>query len=312
MRIHPRVAQIPGTVPLRGKDYGYYAYIVEGERRAIIDTGVASTPKDYIEPVLRAMGLSLADIDLILNTHGHRDHAGGNLAIREASGAPIYIHADDAVLLEDPEYYWANLVQPSLEMLQWSKEQIAASKEEFFAGLSPAHHPDHVLTDGEVIDLGEGVELTVIHTPGHSSGNVSFLWEAEGMLFGGDTFAGIWDLEAFPRYFSPSAYRAAMERVLELPFRALCVSHPFGLFHVPVNSVHFGEQAQRFVRDCIELVELTDRAVRRALERKPGASVLEIAHEVLERRPLFPGSVAKVEPLNIVTIDAHIKEARGK
>jgi len=45
-------------------------YLLEGATLAIIDTGVSDTPSKYIAPALEPYGRTLADIDIILNTHG--------------------------------------------------------------------------------------------------------------------------------------------------------------------------------------------------------------------------------------------------
>ena len=54
------------------------AYLLRGARNIIIDTGIVPAPDRDIAPALRTVGLDLSDIDLIINTHGHPDHVGGN------------------------------------------------------------------------------------------------------------------------------------------------------------------------------------------------------------------------------------------
>src|SRR5919108_636177 len=46
-------------------------YLLEGDRLGLIDTGVATTPAEYVEPALRAIGRSLADVEVVINTPGH-------------------------------------------------------------------------------------------------------------------------------------------------------------------------------------------------------------------------------------------------
>src|SRR4030042_6843308 len=96
MRLHPRILQI-------GTDWGdgghTKLHLIEGEQKAIIDTVVRSSPKQDIAPYLAMYGYTLDDIDIIINTHGHHDHAGGNPGIPKAEA---WVHEADVMILEDP------------------------------------------------------------------------------------------------------------------------------------------------------------------------------------------------------------------
>ncbi len=62
-----------------------FLYLLKGDRIALVDTGVTHTPGEVLRPALAEMGLALSDIDLILNTHAHLDHAGGNGEMKKFS-----------------------------------------------------------------------------------------------------------------------------------------------------------------------------------------------------------------------------------
>ena len=63
--LHPKVTEIISPFP-QGR---IVLYLIRGERNAIIDTGTNITPEKDIAPILESMGLTLADIHLILNIH---------------------------------------------------------------------------------------------------------------------------------------------------------------------------------------------------------------------------------------------------
>ncbi len=143
-------------------------YIVgcEGSADAIvIDPG--GNPEEILA-ALRAGGMKCR---MIVNTHGHADHIMANGAIREATGAPIAVHREDARRLTDPA---ASL---SFALADSSRGPS-----------SPSPPPDMLLEEGDSVEVGPA-KLRVIHTPGHTPGSISL--EGEGVLFSGDTlFAG--------------------------------------------------------------------------------------------------------------------------
>ncbi|MDD5496315.1 MAG: MBL fold metallo-hydrolase [Candidatus Omnitrophica bacterium] len=102
------------------------------------------------------------DLKFIINTHGHGDHIAANGSF----GVPIYIHSLDADFLSDP------------------KKNLSAMF------LFPLRSPKaaRLLEEGDKITLG-GLEVEVIHTPGHTPGSISL--KMDSVIFTGDTlFAG--------------------------------------------------------------------------------------------------------------------------
>ncbi len=114
-------------------------------------------------------------IRAILLTHGHFDHIGGAEETARRTGAPVMVHTLDAPLLEDPGINGSTA---------------------FGMGVFRAK-PDILLSGGEYIEFGE-CGLTVLHTPGHTRGGVSFHSSKERMIFAGDELfrlsVGRWDL----------------------------------------------------------------------------------------------------------------------
>jgi glyoxylase-like metal-dependent hydrolase (beta-lactamase superfamily II) len=120
----------------------------------------------------------------IVCTHAHNDHIDAAPALAERTGAPVLLHPDDLPL--------------------WKQTH-------------PDRAPDAELADGQTIAVA-GVELTVLHTPGHAPGAVCLYAPALAALFSGDTlFAG--GPGATGRSYShfPTIVESIRDRLLTLP-----------------------------------------------------------------------------------------------
>ncbi|MCJ7822807.1 MAG: MBL fold metallo-hydrolase, partial [Armatimonadetes bacterium] len=135
----------------------------EGSTAALL-IDCAGSARDILR---EAEGRGLA-IRFIVNTHGHTDHIEALAGLKEATGAELAIHEFDAPMLGDPMLSGA-------AMWGSSQEDVAA---------------DRVLREGDEIAIPEtDVRLSVLHTPGHTSGSICLL--GEEVLFTGDClFAG--------------------------------------------------------------------------------------------------------------------------
>ncbi len=136
-------------------------YLVEnGNHAVIIDP---SAPADMILSRLQKDGVTL---DAILLTHGHFDHILSADSLRDRlPELKMFLHKNDAELPPDP--------YKNAYALLCGAEQ----------GWRPA---EQLLSAGDCMTVGE-THFTVLHTPGHTRGSVSFLFEEEGVLFTGDT-----------------------------------------------------------------------------------------------------------------------------
>jgi len=146
---------------------------------ALVDPG-PSTTIGTLEGALAAKGLALADVNAILLTHIHLDHAGstGSL-VKRLPGATVYVHARGARHLVDP----TRLLDSANRLYGDDMDRLWG---EFLA--VPAGNV-RALAGGETIEAG-GRRLDVAYTPGHASHHVSYLDRATGVAWVGDV-AGI-------------------------------------------------------------------------------------------------------------------------
>jgi hydroxyacylglutathione hydrolase len=161
----------------------------ETRKAAMVDPGGDA---ERLLAVLERENLQLA---VIVNTHGHFDHVGGNKAVKAATGAELMIHSADA---------------PMLKLATQSAAAWGMRTEE-----SPA--PDRLLEDGDQIDFGN-LQFKVIHTPGHSPGGICLYVEKEQALFVGDTlFAGSIGRSDLPGGHYDTLIRSIQTRLFVLP-----------------------------------------------------------------------------------------------
>jgi hydroxyacylglutathione hydrolase len=126
----------------------------------------------------------------VLATHGHYDHVGSAAAVC-GTDLPLYIHKDDEPALTDPAGWGAGFPQPVARPVEV-----------------------RTISDGDLLEVA-GLELEVIHTPGHTPGSVCF--RAEGLVFSGDlVFRGTVGRSDFPNS-DPAAMERSLRRFLLLP-----------------------------------------------------------------------------------------------
>jgi hydroxyacylglutathione hydrolase len=113
------------------------------------------------EPILKAEGCRLTGLWL---THGHWDHTQGAAEVVRRTGAGVYAHVADRMMIETPEVM-RPLILPGVVV-----EPVKV---------------DRWLEDGETVAaLGHAVAIR--HVPGHSPGSILFYFAGQGAAFGGD------------------------------------------------------------------------------------------------------------------------------
>src|SRR3954463_11278573 len=86
-----------------------HLYLVRGAKLALIDSGASDSPLAAVGPALAELGLTWSDLDMLINTHGHADHSGGNGELKAvAPQVEIGIHAADQHLLAGPAAHMAS------------------------------------------------------------------------------------------------------------------------------------------------------------------------------------------------------------
>lgn len=181
--------------------------------------GVVIDPGGMAKQILSYIRESKLSIKAVLDTHGHCDHIGANDEIRDETGAPLYIHKEDAAMISD------------------MKLNLSA-----FMGFRVISRPaEHLLSEGDKISFGQ-TELEVIHTPGHTKGGVCFV--GEGVAFTGDTlFAGSIGRSDFPGGSEVELIGNIKKKLLVLPDETKVYSG-----HGPSSEIGWERQCNPFLQ----------------------------------------------------------------
>lgn len=163
-----------------GRPHAIAAALLESDgHRAIVDPGPDSTLATLREQ-LRSHGISVADLDAVLLTHIHLDHAGaaGSL-VRENPLLTVYVHTNGAPHVVNPSKLLASAAR------LWPDDLAR-----LFGNTLPVPQQNlRILEGGETLTLGTR-KVAVVYTPGHASHHISYFDDATGVAFVGDT-AGI-------------------------------------------------------------------------------------------------------------------------
>ena len=250
-------------------------FFIDGPTRALIDTGASDTPRECIEPALQALDLTLSDIDVILNTHGHQDHMGGNHALLSQTQAQVYMHSEDAFLVEDLEAHMDYIWHADKHVLG---QDLSARRAQFLHTVTGPSAVHRKLEHDEIVDLGEDIQLRVVHLPGHSPGSIAYYWEAKQIAFVGDAVQGLGSKPGtFPLYYTARGYEHSMRRLASLGIETLALAHRYLWTHDARDALRTGKDAEQTVQDSINVVQMIDQAVEESLKAHAGAGFLAVA-----------------------------------
>lgn len=136
-------------------------YIAVTAPNQCIAVDIGGSPRILLE----YLKMNKLELTKILLTHGHFDHMGGVEEVRLATGAEVYIHENDAPMLESSSLS----LHASISIMPFKPVTKFETIRE-----------DCIINDGNFT-------FTAIHTPGHSSGSICYVCNEDKIIFSGDT-----------------------------------------------------------------------------------------------------------------------------
>ena len=200
--------------------------VIDSGRAAFVDTGTAHSLPTLLA-TLETKGIDRGDVDWVLTTHVHLDHAGGAGALmRELPNARCAVHPRGARHLVDPS-----------QLIAGSRQVFGEDRyDRLYGELAPVEAA-RVLTveDGARIALGSR-EFELIHTPGHALHHYCIVDQAHALVFSGDTFGLSYrdfdvDGREFifptttPVHFDPEALCRSVDRIMSFRPRSIFLTH---------------------------------------------------------------------------------------
>lgn len=207
--------KVYGNTYFVGTD-GLSAILITGDQGHILLDGALPQSAPLIDANIRKLGFKTQDVKLIVNSHGHYDHAGGIAALQRATGARVAASPSGASALQrgenttdDPQY-------------GFGREANA---------FPPVDNVD-VIRDNENLTIGN-VTITAIFTPGHTPGATSWTWRScEGVTCLNMVYADSISAVAAPGFkFTDkpelvASFRRSITRLGELPCDIVISTHP--------------------------------------------------------------------------------------
>ena len=195
---------------------GLSSILIAGDNGLILLDGGLEQSAALIDANIRKLGFRTQDVRLIVNSHGHYDHAGGIAALQRASRSAVAASPSGASALrrgenteDDPQYGFGRDANgfPPIENVQ-------------------------VIRDNEVLRVGN-LEITANFTPGHTPGSTAWAWKAcEGLKCLDMVYADSLTAVSAPgfKYTDSSdlvnAFRRSISRMAELPCDIVISTHP--------------------------------------------------------------------------------------
>jgi glyoxylase-like metal-dependent hydrolase (beta-lactamase superfamily II) len=200
--------------------------LLDGREPAMVDSGFVGHAPETVEWV----HARTQKLQLVVNTHWHCDHVGGNALLQEL-GAGIAASAPDADAVERRD--------PGCCLSEYLDQPV------------PQYSVDLALDDGQVLRLGD-TDWQVVNTPGHTAGHLALWQPDERLLVVGDALSDYdvgWVNIALDGVQATIAAMDSLQRLADLRPRIVLPSHGPIPVHTDAAFANALRRAQRLVDD---------------------------------------------------------------
>jgi glyoxylase-like metal-dependent hydrolase (beta-lactamase superfamily II) len=260
-RIH--AIRIPFKVPLspeRSIDRFAFVYLVFGNKIHLVDSGVAGA-ESTIWQYIKEHGRKPEEVSSLILTHSHADHIGSAKSVKSQTDCSVFAHKLEKEWIEDTEQQFKDRPVPGFKTLVEGPVAV-----------------DRFLGGGEILELEKGVSCKIIHTPGHSKGSISLLFEDEKTLFTADALAYPGDL---PIYEDISACLASIKILQKIDN----IENLLSSWEDPLQGQ---EKIFRRMNESIAYLERIHTAVMNNSLMNKQQNIMDLCHKVVSELGLPP------------------------
>ncbi len=270
-------------------------FFVRGAQKiALIDSGLYGGLGD-LKQAFEELGLDHGDLDLLLLTHEHMDHVGNNGWLKAESGCTILGHAARADRVAD------NMLNAKAIVHAFPEGEHFDLNAEYLDWMGPTEGPiEQFIKDGDVIDLGGGVELEVVEVLGHSMAEVGFFERSTKTLVIADPLLPPFNPVLY-LYEDPNVMRATFDKIerflSERDVQAVLFAH---------DEVKTAAETVELVNDCRRRVDQVEASMVAHMKANPGISFGELRDKCCDDQNMVR------EWRALVSIDASLKDFAAK
>lgn len=246
-----------------------YLYLITGKECYLIDAGVAGSEK-IIGSYMEKLGRSLFEIKAIFLTHAHPDHIGGAAALKQISGCKIYA--------SDIERKWIDDID-----VQFRERPIP----NFYSLVNEPVKVERVVKENDRFVLEDGLSIEVLETPGHSKGEVSYIYKERNVIFCGDIIPVAND---FPIFVDVLQSESSINKVRDI--KNICFCCPAW------DKVYFQNEIFDVTQKALNIINNLKKCVSKLKKEEKELSESEIENigislglENVSGNPLFRKSV---------------------
>ncbi|MFC1881814.1 MBL fold metallo-hydrolase [Thermodesulfobacteriota bacterium] len=204
-------------------------FVYRSDGPVLIDTGYISG-FDETEKLITQLGIELSDISLIISTHTHCDHIGGNNRIQQKSGCDIALHKVGKYFIDSRDDWstWWRYYNQEAEFFRCTRS----------------------VEDGEIITLGPH-EFQVIYTPGHASDGIVLYNQRAKILLSADT---LWQTDMAVMTLRVEGSRAlfdmqaSLQKIEDLDVQAVYPGHGKPFHDMPKAIARSRQRIENFLR----------------------------------------------------------------
>ena len=268
MKIHQ--IRIDFAVTEQVKRY-VFVYLIEAKSCYLVDSGVCGN-EEQIAQYMKDIGRDISEVKAIFLTHAHPDHIGTAAWFQE--------HTDCKIFASKGERTWIENID-----IQYKERPIP----NFYNLVGKPAKVDVTIQDGDLISLEDNLNVKVISTPRHSTGEVSYI--VGNSLFLGDAIPVKGDI---PIYINVCDEFKTLQMIQDID--GICNYYPAW------DQTYSGLDIIEKVNDAVQIIRTLDEQVHMVLETKKTTDINIITNLVSERLKM---PYLKENPLFRKTILAH-------